>query len=426
MRTRVVVTGMGAVSPYGEGVQALVNGVEQGKHALTNFMQGAALTDKAYDIGGSAVSVAGMVPKLQEKRIARELRRSMSPMSIYATLAAWEALEQAGLGVEATHTDFTQKRPRMGLALGSTLGSTQALHDFFAIFLQEKSVENVRSTAFFKVMSHSAASNVALACHVRGRVLAPSAACASGLLAMGLAYESILAGQEQSMLCGGSDEYHPLTSATFDRLGAASHATNTEEASLPFDVRRSGVVCSEGAGVLYLESLESALARKATIYGEILGFATVQSANIAQPDVDTMQLCMEEALHSAKLRAQDIAYVNAHATATLQGDAAEAEAIMRVFGHHVPVNSFKGHMGHTMAACGALESIASLALLQKSLYAPTLGLTKLDPLLPALNYVRSFASLQADAQGKTKPLLKNCFALGGCVCSLVMDRFYNI
>ncbi len=425
MRTRVVVTGMGAVSPYGEGVQALVAGLQQGKNALTNFMQDGFSADGAYAIGGSAVSVAGIVPKLQEKRIARELRRAMSPMSIYATLAAWEALEQAGLGIEATHTDFTQKRPRMGLALGSTLGSTQALHDFFDIFLQEKSVENVRSTAFFKIMSHSAASNVALACHVRGRVLAPSAACASGLLAMGLAYESILAGQEESMLCGGSDEYHPLTSATFDRLGAASHATNIEEASLPFDARRSGVVCSEGAGVLFLESLESALARKATIYGEVLGFATVQSANIAQPDVDSMQLCMEEALHSARLTAQDIGYVNAHATATLQGDAAEAEAIMRVFGDAVPVSSFKGHMGHTMAACGALESIASLALLQNSLYGPTLGLTTPDPLLPTLRYARSFQPMPTNAQGKTKPLLKNCFALGGCVCSVVMDTFYR-
>ncbi len=411
MRRRVVITGMGAVSPYGAGVALLVDGIRHGKHALTSF------TQKGIEpIGGCEVSVAGMVPPVQEKRIARELRRAMSPMSIYATLAAWEALEHAGI-------DLSQAPPRMGLALGSTLGSTQALHDFFALFLQEKSVENVRSTAFFKVMSHSAASNVALACQVRGRVLAPSAACASGLLAMGLAYESICAEQEESMLCGGADEFHILTSATFDRLGAASHATCAAEASLPFDARRSGVICSEGAGLVFLESLESALARNATIYGEVLGFATVQSANIAQPDVDSMQLCMEEALHSARLTAADVGYVNAHATATLQGDLAEARAIERVFGADTPVSSFKGHMGHTMAACGALESIASLSLLREKVYGATLGLTQPDPALPALHHVRSEQRARCTSDGKPKPLLKNCFALGGCVCSLVLDIF---
>ncbi len=405
MRKRVVITGMGAISPYGEGVEALAKGIAQGKNSLS-----AGLTP----LGGSAVSVAGMVPAVAEKRIPRELRRAMSPMSIYATLAGWEALTQAGF------TSF-EDMPRMGLALGSTLGSTMALHDFFATFLAENSVESVRSTTFFKVMSHSAASNVALACHLRGRTLAPSAACASGLMAIGLGYETIMAGKEQYMLCGGTDEYHALTSATFDRLGAASYVSDKEQASLPFDAKRSGVICSEGAGMLLLESLESALARKATIYGEVLGFAAVQSANIAQPDVDSMQECMQEALQDAGLRAQDVGYVNAHATATLQGDSAEAKAIAKVFGTQVPVSSFKGHMGHTMAACGALESIACLRMQKSGELWPTLGLHEPDPLLPALNFVRTCQRRETGV----KPLLKNCFALGGCVCSLIMDRYHQ-
>ncbi len=405
MRTRVVITGMGAVSPFGEGVEAMVQGLQQGKNALRGGLT---------PLGGSSVSVAGMVPSVAEKRIARELRRAMSPMSIYATLASWEALSQAGFS-------HLEEAPRMGLALGSTLGSTMALHDFFGTFLAENSVESVRSTTFFKVMSHSAASNVALACHVRGRTLAPSAACASGLMAMGLGYESIVAGTEQHMLCGGTDEYHALTSATFDRLGAASYASDVALASLPFDVKRSGVICSEGAGMLVLESLDAALARKAPIYGEVLGFAALQSANIAQPDVASMQECMQEALDVAKLKAQDVGYVNAHATATLQGDSAEAEAIAGLFGASVPVSSFKGHMGHTMAACGALESIACLHMLRAQEVWPTLGLTEPDPLLPPLNLVRTGREAP---QNITKPLLKNCFALGGCVCSLVMDRYY--
>ncbi len=418
MRSRVVVTGMGAVSPYGEGVEALVQGVEQGQNALKSL---AGLA--SHEVGGSQVTVAGVVPSVQEKRISRELRRAMSPMSMYATLAAWEALAQAGLGMQG---DMSQEeRPRMGLALGSTLGSTQALHDFFETFIAEKSVESVRSTTFFKIMSHSAASNVALACHARGRVLAPSAACASGLMALGLGYESILAGQERFMLCGGTDEYHALTSATFDRLGAASHAQDVHKASLPFDAQRSGVICSEGAGMLLLESLESALARKAPIYGEVRGFAMVHSANIAQPDVQSIQLCMEEALHSAKLTPAEVGYVNAHATATLQGDSAEAQAIAEVFGMQMPVSSFKGHMGHTMAACGALESILCLAMLQKGTLWPTLGLQKPDPSLPPLRYIRAAQSMPLDSQSKIRPLLKNCFALGGCVCSLVLDTYHR-
>ncbi len=412
MRTRVVITGMGAISPYGEGVEAMVQGLRQGKNALSGGLS---------PLGGSAVSVAGIVPKVAEKRIARELRRAMSPMSIYATLAAWEALAQAGFALEDV--------PRMGLALGSTLGSTMALHDFFATFLAENSVESVRSTTFFKVMSHSAASNVALACHMRGRTLAPSAACASGLMAIGLGYEAIMAGQEQYMLCGGTDEYHPLTSATFDRLGAASYASDIQKASLPFDAQRSGVICSEGAGMLVLESLESALARKATIYGEIHSFAALQSANIAQPDVISMQNCMQEALGKARLQAHDVGYVNAHATATLQGDSAEAEAIAKIFGSSMPVSSFKGHMGHTMAACGALESIAALRMLEGEYIWPTLGLNQPDPELAQLHYVRDYTQPLARATEDTKvikPLLKNCFALGGCVCSLVMSRYYPL
>ncbi len=410
MRTRVVITGMGAISPYGEGVQAMVQGMEQGRHALRMA---------PHHIGGSQVSVVGMVPQVAEKRIPRELRRAMSFMSIYSTLAAWEALTHSGLMEQGQEVSVESSRPRMGLALGSTIGSTQALHDFFATFLEENSVESVRTTTFFKVMSHSAASNVALACQIRGRVLAPSAACASGLMALGLGYESIVAGQEQRMLCGGTDEHHALTSATFDRMGAASHAVDVTAASLPFDARRCGVVCGEGAGMLVLESLESALERKAPIFAEVLGFAMGQSANIAQPDVQSIRVCMEEALHNAALTPQDVGYVNAHATATLQGDMAEAQAIAQLLGAHVPVSSFKGHMGHTMAACGALESIACVHMLTQGKMFPTLGLEHIDPLLPALSHAQHGQAEHA------KPLLKNCFALGGCVCSLVLDRYYS-
>lgn len=403
---RVVITGMGAVSPFGEGVAALTAGLGAGRCALRPLEDGG--------VAGMHCRVAGRVPSVDAKRIPRDLRRAMSPMAIYACLAAREALAQAGL-------DAASPLPRTGVAVGSTLGSPQTLHTFFAEFLQDYSVEHVRSTVFFKIMGHTAASSVALDSQCTGRMLAPAAACASGLLGIGLGYECIAAGREERMLCGGSDEFHLLTAATFDRLGAASHATDPLWASRPFDAARDGVVCSEGAGILLLESLESALARKAPILGEVRGFALRTSPNIAQPDTAGITDCMREALDDAKLRPGDIGCVNAHATATRQGDAAEGQAIAALFGEHTPVQSLKGHMGHTMAACGALESIACVEMLRSRVLWPTLGLTHPDPACGRLAHVT-----QTRRQSKVATsLLKNCFALGGSVCCLILNIFHE-
>ena len=199
---RVVVTGMGAVSPFGEGVSAMYEGVRDNRCALTTLPE--------YKLEGLSCRVAGLVPPLQEKRIPRELRRSMSPMSIFACLAAWEALTNAGLS--------TRPGQRMGVAVGSTVGSPTMLHEFFEMFLREHSVESMRSTVFFKVMSHTVAANVALACGCAGRTLAPAAACASGLMSLCLGFEAIAAGREEMMLCGGADEFHRGVDARAPRI----------------------------------------------------------------------------------------------------------------------------------------------------------------------------------------------------------------
>ena len=404
-KQRVVITGMGAISPYGEGVGALMSGMYGDVCALSLLPE--------YRLHGMSCRVAGLVPPLDERRIPRDLRRTMSPMSVFACLAAWEALEQAGF-------DRSQELPRMGVAIGSTLGSPQMLHEFFDLFLRELSVESMRSTVFFKVMGHTAAANVALACGCGGRTLAPDAACASGLMGISLGYEAIAAGREELMLCGGADEFHLLTSATFDRLGAASHEENPESASRPFDAARSGIVCGEGAGVLLLESLDSALARKARVLAEIRGVSIASSpANIAHPDAKAIADCMRQALHDASLPPRAVGYVNAHATATEYGDIAEGQAIHEVFGSTVPVSSLKGHIGHTMAACGALESIICVEMLLESVYFPTLNLLNPDERCGDIAHVRTQASLEK------KPVLKNSFALGGCNCTVIFDKFYE-
>ncbi len=402
---RVVITGMGAVSPYGEGVSALTEGLFRNVCALRTLPEEQRVRDVA-------CAVAGLVPPVEARRIPRDIRRAMSPMSVFACLAAWEALEQAGFPPG-------RPRPRTGVAVGSTLGSPQALQDFFGEFLGTGGVDGVRSTAFFKVMGHTVAANLAVACGCEGRLLAPSAACASGLLGIGLGYEAIAAGRESLMLCGGADEFHALTAATFDRLGAASHAVDPRWASRPFDRARDGVICGEGAGILLLESLDSAMSRGAAVLAEVAGFAAVTSPmSIAHPDAASIRECMERALDDAGLRAGDIGYVNAHATGTEHGDVAEGRAVAAVWGRNVPVSSLKGHMGHTMAASGALETIACVEMLLRGACLSTLHLASPDPQCGELRHATSERPLR-DA-----PLLKNCFALGGCNTSVVITPFH--
>ncbi len=404
MRTqRVVITGMGAVSPFGTGIEPLVSGVAANACAIRSLPEGS--------LPGITSQVVAQVPDVQSKQIPRELRRTMSPMSIYACLAAWEALDMAGIDYKP------ESENRFGVSVGSTLGSPSSMHDFFAALLLEQRIDEVRGTTFFKVMSHSVASNVAQACRCHGRTLAPAAACATGLVGIAQGYEAIAAGREDMMICGGADEFHQLVSATFERLGAASTATDPDVASLPFDADRNGIVCAEGAGILFLESLESAQRRGARILAEVLGAAMNSSpSNIAHPDRARIGECMKAAMDDASLHPQDIAYVNAHATATEFGDIAESLAIADLFGETTPVSSLKGHLGHTMAASGALESILCVEMLQSSVYFPTRGLRIPDSRCGKCHF------LMENTAGSGKPILKNSFALGGVNCSVVFGK----
>lgn len=400
---RVAITGMGAISPFGTGVTRLADGIAAKSCAITSLPEGRFESMTSH--------VVALVPEIESRRISRDLRRTMSPMSVFACLAAWEALAQAGLEVGSPEVAGA------GVAIGSTLGSPSSLHDFFSALLVEKSLDEVRSTTFFKVMSHSVAANVAQACQCRGRTIAPSAACATGLVGIALGYEAIACGREKIMLCGGADEFHLLVAATFEKLGAASGCTIPELASRPFDRERSGIVCAEGAGVLVLEDLEQARARGATILAEVTGAAICSSpTSIAHPDQELIAQSMQMALADAGVQASDIAFVNAHATGTEFGDQAEGQAIARVFGSKTPISSLKGHLGHTMAASGAIESIMCVEMLRRSMYFPTHGLKNPDPACGNCNF------LQETMPANGGPVLKNSFALGGVNCSVVFSR----
>jgi 3-oxoacyl-[acyl-carrier-protein] synthase II len=404
---RVVITGMGSISPFGRGVNILIESLFAMKSGVTKI-PGLA------DFGGLRTHVAALVADMDPREIPRKYRRSMSKMSIYATLASQEAVSQGNV------KETMLSGGRLGISMGSTVGSPIATQEFFEDFLTYRSLERMRATTFFQIMNHSCATNVAQTLGIAGRILAPSSACSTGCQAIGYGFEMIASGKQDMMLCGGADEFHPLSPATFDVMSAASVRYNDTPhlTPRPFDRDRDGVVCSEGSGVLLLETLDSAQKRGAPIFAEIAGFATSSDiSNIADPNTESIEACIRLALEDAGMKADGIDYINAHATGTIQGDIAESTAIGRVFANDVPVSSLKGHLGHTMAACGALETIASIAMIDKGCLIPTLNLENIDPLCGNIRHVRQIET--ADI----KTVLKNNFALGGVNTCIVIRGY---
>jgi 3-oxoacyl-[acyl-carrier-protein] synthase II len=401
---RVVVTGMGAISPFGHGVDALLEALQANKSGIIRL-------EELEGFSRVRSRLAALVPDVNEKEIPRKYRRSMSRMSIYATLAAREALNGA----------FSDPLPpTLGVVIGSTVGSPIASQAFFEQFVESRSIDQMKPTVFFQIMNHSCASNVAQTLNVTGRILAPSAACATGCQAVGYAYEMIAWGKQDQMLCGGADEFHPLMVATFDMMDSASFRYNDhpEETPRPFDIGRDGIVCGEGAGILLIESLESAKARGATILAEVIGFATTADpSNIANPDAASIRFCMEKAIADAGIDPGEVDYVNAHATGTDRGDVAESQAIFDVFGGQVPVSSLKGHLSHTMAASGSLEIIATVGMINRGVLIPTRNLHSVDPRCSNVRH------LTASEERPVRLAVKNNFALGGVNASIVLRRY---
>jgi 3-oxoacyl-[acyl-carrier-protein] synthase II len=275
------------------------------------------------------------------------------------------------------------------------------------------------ATTYLKFMSHTTAANLATHFGVRGRVLCTSAACVSATQAIGQGFETIASGLADVMVCGGAEELHFTHAAVFDMLHAASKAFNTtpELTPRPFDQRRDGLVVGEGAGTLVLEEYERAKRLGKRIYAEILGFGTnCDGTHVTNPSSDGMRRSMELALRSARCTPDDIHYVNAHATGTSVGDVAESHATHAVFGDRVPVSSLKGHLGHTLGACGGLEVAFSIAMLREGWIAPTRNLEVVDDQCARLDYV-----MRETRSATLQRAICNKFAFGGINTSLVIS-----
>jgi 3-oxoacyl-[acyl-carrier-protein] synthase II len=401
---RVVVTGMAGLCALGSDWAAVGAGLRGGA-------SGVARLPELEEIKGLRTRLGAPVEFARPAEWPRKALRSMGRVSQLAARATEGALAQAGLAGSPLLGDGAT-----GIAYGSTSGSPPDMVAYARAFGVERSAKGVTPTEYLRLMSHTCAANLASFFGVRGRVVPTPSACTSGSQAIGIGYEAIRFGRAARMLCGGAEELHPIQVAVFDLLFAASTRNDAPtETPRPFDAERDGLVVGEGAATLVLEDLEAARARGAAPLAELVGFATnCDGGHLTAPDAAGMEAVMRLGLADAGLAPRDIGYVSAHATATEQGDRAESEATRRVFGAGVPVSSLKGHLGHTLGACGALEAWLTLEMLREGWAAPTLNLTRPDPQCAELDYV----------MGAPRPLAaefaaSHNFAFGGVNTSLV-------
>ncbi|MFH4359761.1 beta-ketoacyl-ACP synthase [Vibrio diabolicus] len=406
MNRRVVVTGMSGVTAFGNDWQSVEPKLRDCQNA-TQYMP----SYEQYD-GLNTKLAAPILDFDLPKHYKRKQVRGMGRVSKLATVATENALSQAGLIGNDVLTNG-----QTGIAYGSSTGSTDAI-GAFGVMLNEKTTKAITATTYVQMMPHTTAVNVGLFFGLKGRVIPTSSACTSGSQAIGYAYEAIKHGYQTVMVAGGAEELCPTESAVFDTLFATSLKNEDPKSTpRPYDSDRDGLVIGEGAGTLVLEEYEHAVARGAKIYAEIIGFASnCDAAHVTQPQMETMQICMEMALQNAGITAEKIDYVSAHGTATDRGDIAESNATANALGK-VPISSLKSYFGHTLGACGAIEAWLGLEMMHTGWFNPTLNLENLDEQCGDLDYIAG--------QGReldVKYLMSNNFAFGGINTSIIFKK----
>lgn len=406
MKRRIVITGAGVTSALGYNRQELFQSLLDGKSAVKERPEWIELMQTTR----MAIAAGVELPQEVAKSVSRHHRRSMGPAALYATLAAQNALKEANASPELLTSG------RTGCIASSTLGSSSETYEA-AVALVNKVFYDLSACHFFRIVSHSSAFNIANYFGINGIQLSPCSACASSLQSIGLAYEQILLGKQDAFIAGGSDETAPVVIESFRLLHALAEEPGIpiQQLSRPFDTKRCRLVCGDGAGMLFIETLEHAQARGAQPLAEIIGYATnCTGTQISQSDHVSIERCMHLALEDAGLSPQDIDYVSAHATSTVAGDREEAIAIANVFGGDVPVSSLKGQLGHTLGASGALELSVVIEMMKHGVILPNFNLETPSEECAALNLPT------APLKKPIKTVLKNCIAFGGVNAALII------
>jgi 3-oxoacyl-[acyl-carrier-protein] synthase II len=409
MKRRVVVTGMGGMTPLGTGWERTGAG-------LREMRSGVVRMDGWDDIKDLKTKLGAPVPDYDEEEspYSRKKTRTMGRVSFMAVRATEMALEDAGLLDSPVVSSG-----RLGVSYGSTYGSPPAYEEFFLHTVVHRNLEGVKATAFIKFMSHTCAANIAQFFGTKGRIIPTTCACTAGAQGIGYAFEAIRDGYQDVMVAGGADEQHYLSTAVFDLMFATSRRNDEpQQTPRPFDTGRDGLVVGEGAATLVLEDLEHALARGARIHAEILGWGTNCDGNhMVHPSGEGMEAVMRLALSEAGLSPDQIDYVNMHGTATEIGDIEESQATRRCFDRAVPASSIKGYMGHTLGACGAIEAWTCIAAMEEGWVPPNLNLESPDPRCGELDFVTS------PRQCSPKRIMSNNFAFGGVNTSLILGKW---
>jgi 3-oxoacyl-[acyl-carrier-protein] synthase II len=410
-RKRVVITGVGAISPLGLTVDELWEGLVGGRSGI-DFVAGV-------DTSGYPVKVDGEVKGFDAtKYIDRKEARRMARFSQFAVVAALEAVRAADLDTES------EDGTRIGVLLGNGNGGFPNTDEAMRIIAQGR---GMRIDPFYmtKTLPNMAASNISMRFKAKAYISTITTACAAATQAIGEAGEVIRRGAADVMITGGTEAgVSELGLAAFSVMRALStESEHPEKASRPFDAKRDGFVSSEGAGILIIESLEHAQARGAPILAELAGFAASADAYhvvIPSSDGDGAARCMRWALEDAGVAPHEIDYINAHGTSTPLNDATETKAIKAVLAEHayrVPISSTKSMIGHALGASGALESVACVKTLETGIIHPTTNYEFPDPECD-LDYVPNEAR-RADV----RVVLKNSFGFGGQNACLVFKRF---
>lgn len=402
---RVVITGMGIYSCLGENLEQVRQSLYEGKSGI-----GLDLERKEM---GYRSCLTGILKRPDLKaHLHRRQRVGLSEEGEYAYMATIQALAQAGIDA-----DFFD-RHEVGILYGND-STARGVVEGVDIIREKKDTTLVGSGAIFQSMNSTITMNLSTIFKIRGINMTISAACASGSHSIGLGYLFIKQGLQEVIICGGAQEVNKYAMGSFDGIGAFSvRESDPTRASRPFDSQRDGLVPSGGGATVILESYESAIARGATILGEVIGYGfSSNGEHISQPSVEGPARSLRMALKDAGLLSHQIDYINAHATSTPLGDKHEAEAIYEVFGDNCPyVSSTKSMTGHECWMAGASEVVYSMLMMQNSFIAPNINFEQPDESSKKINIVPKTISHTIDC------FLSNSFGFGGTNSSLIIKK----
>ncbi|MFC1784271.1 beta-ketoacyl-ACP synthase II [Candidatus Neomarinimicrobiota bacterium] len=410
-KPKVVITGVGAIAPNGNNIESFWSALVAGKSGIDSI--------KSYDTTDHSVTIAGEVKNFDyEDHIERKDARKLDRFSIFALVAAKEAIENAELDSSRLDPD------KIGVILGSGVGGVATLIEQQNV-IQDRGPKRVSPHFVPKMIANIAAGHIAIRWNLKGPNQTIVSACASGTDAIGIALRLIQAGDADAIVTGGSEaSVLPLTIAGFANMRALSTRNNDPQAaSRPFDLDRDGFILGEGSGILVIETEKHALARGAPILAELAGYgATDDAYHVTQPSEGGIggAKAMQRAIANAGLNPKDISYINAHGTSTPYNDKNESKAIRTVFGEYadkLKISSTKSMTGHLLGASGAVEAIASVKAIQQQIAPPTINYQTPDPEC-ALDYIPNKAQ-----SFEINSVMSNSFGFGGHNGVLVFKKY---